>query len=112
MVHSVLRFIGTALAVALTVKLVPGISVQGGWETILLVAFVWSLIALIVKPILHILTFPITILTFGLFAFVLNALLFWAMTLIVPGFIITGFWAAFLGALVLSLVTWLIHQVF
>ena len=109
--HPVLRYLGTVAAVALTINLVPGISYTGGWETILLVAVAWSVIAVVIKPVLHILTLPITIVTFGLFALVLNAILFYAMQMIVPGFAVAGFWSAMLGALVLSVFTWLINHI-
>lgn len=110
--HTALKFLGTLVAVFLTVSLVPGIIVEGGWPTILLVALVWSLISMFVKPVLTILTLPITILTFGIFSIILNALLFWAVAAIVPGFSVAGFWTAVLGAIVLSLVSWLIQKVF
>lgn len=114
--HTILKFLGTVAAVYLTVSIVPGVEIAGDltgevWTTTLLVAVVWSVISMIIKPVLGILTLPITIITLGLFSFVLNALLFWAMTLIVPGFVVTGFLAAFLGAIVLSVLTWLIHKV-
>jgi putative membrane protein len=109
--HTVLRYLGTVAAVYLTVTLVPGVSVSGGWITILLVALVWSVITMVIRPVLKILTLPINILTVGLFSFVLNALLFWAMTLVVPGFIVAGFVPALLGALVLSILSWLIHLI-
>ena len=109
--HFVLRYLGTVAAVILTVRLVPGIAIEGGWETTLLVALVWSVIMLVVKPVLSILTLPITIITLGLFSFILNALFFWAMTLLVPGFVVEGFWSALLGSLVLSIFTWLIHKI-
>ena len=109
--HTVLRYFGTVAAVYLTVSLVPGIAVAGGWTTLLIVALVWSVIVMVIKPILTILTLPISIITLGLFSFILNAVLFWAMTLIVPGFIVAGFLPALLGAFVLSILTWLIHQV-
>lgn len=108
--HTVLRYLGTVAAVLLTVNLVPGITVSGGWTTVLLVALVWSVISMVIRPVLSILTLPITILTFGLFSFVLNALLFWGMTLIVPGFAVAGFVSALLGALALSLLSWFIHK--
>jgi len=107
----ILQYLGTVAAVILTAYLVPGISTGGSWLTILLLALVWSVIVSVIKPILLVITLPITILTFGLFSFVVNALLFWAMTLIVPGFAVAGFWTALLGALVLSILSWLIHQV-
>jgi putative membrane protein len=106
-----LRYLGTVAAILLTVYIVPGIYVTEGWITILLAALVWSVVTLLIKPILSILTLPITILTFGISALIINALLFWAMTLIVPGFTIAGFWAALLGVIVLSILSWLIHFV-
>ena len=109
--YFVLRYLGTVAAVMLTVNLVPGITAEGGWPTLFLVALVWSVIVMVIKPVLTVLTLPITIITLGLFSFVLNALLFYAMTLVVPGFAVAGFIPALLGALVLSLLTWLIHKV-
>lgn len=103
------RYVGTVAAILLTVHIVPGIY-DSGWEATLLAALVWSVISMVIKPVLKILTLPITIVTFGLFSFVLNALLFWLMALLVPGFAVAGFWAALLGALVLSILVWLIHQ--
>ncbi len=108
--RTVLKYLGPVAAVLLTVNLVPGIYVTGGWTTILLAALVWSVLTMVIRPVLTILTLPITIITFGLFSFVLNALLFYAMALIVPGFEVSTFLAALLGALVLSVLTWLIHK--
>src|SRR4051812_18920726 len=103
------RYLGTVAAIVLTVHIVPGIY-ETGWEAVLLAALVWSVISMTIRPILSILTLPITIITFGLFSFVLNALLFMLMAYIVPGFSVAGFWAALLGAFVLSILNWLIHQ--
>lgn len=108
---TILSFLGTAAAVFITVNLVPGISVAGGWMTILLLALVWSVITMVIRPVLQILTLPITVITIGLFSFVLNALLFWTMELIVPGFDVQGFVPALLGAVVLSLVNWGIQKI-
>lgn len=110
--HLLLRFCAVAVAVYLTVNLVPGISIASGWTTLLLVSLVWSVIITVIKPVLSILSLPITIITLGLFSLILNALLFWAMELIVPGFDIAGFWPALLGSIVLSLFSWLIEKVF
>jgi putative membrane protein len=114
--HFILRFLGTVAAVLLTIYLVPGVHAtglpgQGGWLTILLVALVWSVITMVIKPVLTILTLPITLITFGIFSLILNALLFWAMALLVPGFSVDGFFPALLGAIVLSILSWLIHFV-
>ena len=108
--ETILKYLGTVAAVVLTLSIVPGLS-SADWLTTFLIALVWSVIVVVIKPVLRILTLPITIITFGIFSLVLNALLFWAMTLIIPGFMVAGFWSAFLGALVLSLLSWLIHQI-
>ena len=107
----IFQYLGIVAAVYLTISLVPGVSSTGGWITVLLTALVWSVITMVIRPVLQILALPVTIITFGLFSFILNALLFWAMTLIVPGFIVAGFWSALLGALVLSILSWFIHKV-
>lgn len=109
--HKLFAFLGTAAAVFITVNLVPGISLAGGWRPILFVALAWSVITMIIRPVLQILTLPITVLTIGLFSFVLNALLFWAMELVVPGFDVQGFVPALLGAIVLSVANWFIQKV-
>ncbi len=109
--HLLFRYLGTAAAIYLTINIVPGIGVAGGWPTILLIALVWSVIVMVIRPVLTILTLPITILTLGLFSFVLNAFLFYAMTWIVPGFEVAGLLPAVLGALVLSILSWFIHKV-
>lgn len=108
--HFLLRYIGVVVAVILTVNVVPGVSVSGGWETMFLVALVWSVIVVVIRPVLKLLALPITILTLGLFSLILNALLFWGMTFLVPSFVVAGFWSALLGALVLSILTALIHK--
>ena len=109
--HLLLKFVGTLAAIVLTVHLVPGVDVAGGWETMLLAALVWTVITMVIRPVLTILTLPITIVTFGIFALVLNVLLFWTMSLVVPGFVIDGLWPALLGAVVLSILSWLINKV-
>ncbi len=109
--HIVLKYLGTVAGVALTINVVPGISVAGGWPTIFLVALAWSVIVMVVRPVLSILTLPITVITLGLFSFVLNALLFWAMTLLIPGFMVAGFFPALFGAIVLSILSWLIDKI-
>ncbi|MDP2648556.1 MAG: phage holin family protein [Patescibacteria group bacterium] len=109
--HTVLRYLGVVVAVVLTVNIVPGVHVTGGWETTLLVALAWSVIVAVIRPVLALLTLPITIITFGLFSFILNALLFWAMAYLVPGFVVAGFLSALIGAVVLSILVWLIHQI-
>lgn len=82
-------------------EVVPGISISG-WYAAIIAALVLGLLNALVKPVLLFLTFPITIVTLGLFVFIINALLFWFASSFLDGFAVTGFWAAFFGALLMS----------
>jgi len=108
---TILGIIGRAVAVYLTLSFVPGLSYSGGWVTIFIIAIVWALISLVIRPVLSILTLPINILTIGLFSLVLNGVLFWCMTFFIPEFHIMGLFPAILGALVLSILTSLIGMI-
>ena len=92
-----------ALAFYITSYIIPGV-VIGGWQTLLVIAVVWGILTVGIKPILVILTLPINILTLGLFTFVINAILLLMMSNIVPGFHINGFGTALLAAIVLTIV--------
>jgi putative membrane protein len=74
--------------------------------TALVVALVLGLVNAFIRPILILLTLPVTILTLGFFILVINALLFWAVASFLEGFHVAGFWSAFWGAIVYSLVSW------
>jgi len=78
--------------------------VISGWQTLLVIAVVWGILTIIIKPILIILTLPINIGTLGLFTFVINAVLLLITSNIVPGFIIEGFGTALLASIVLTIV--------
>jgi len=76
------------------------------FTTALIVALILSIVNTIIRPILFLLTLPITVLTLGLFIFVLNGLMLWMAASFVTGFIIAGFWPAVFGAIVYSLISW------
>ncbi|MBI4426815.1 MAG: phage holin family protein [Candidatus Kerfeldbacteria bacterium] len=95
-----LRWLLNSLLILVLPYIVPGISVANFW-TALLVALVFGILNALVKPILIILTLPVTILSLGLFVFILNAILLWFTSTIVKGFEIRNFSAAVLAALVL-----------
>ena len=78
-------------------------------ETLLLAALIIGLVNSVVKPILLVLTIPITVLTLGLFYLVLNGLMLYLVAGLTPGFTIAGFGSAFVGALIVSLVSTLLH---
>ena len=76
------------------------------FTTALVVALILSIVNTIIRPILFVLTLPITVLTLGLFIFVLNGLLLWFVASFVSGFSIAGFWPAVFGAIAYSLISW------
>ena len=76
--------------------------------TALVVALVLGLVNAVIRPLLILLTLPVTILTLGFFILVINALLFWAVASFVEGFQVAGFWPAFWGAILYALVSWAI----
>src|SRR4051812_30704048 len=97
------QLIVTALAVIVTSLLLPGVHIDGAL-TAVVVAAVLSFLNAIVKPILILLTIPITLFTFGFFLLVINALIILVTAQLVPGFKVDGFWIALLFSLILSLV--------
>jgi putative membrane protein len=111
MVKMILHVVAVAVALLLIAHFIPGISVAN-FTTALVVALVWGLVGLTVRPLLGLLTLPITILTLGLFSFVLNALLFWLVAVFVPGFEVSGFIPALEGSVILSVLTGIIHAAF
>ena len=83
----------------------PGIAVASFW-TAMVAALVLGLVNTIIRPILILLTLPATLLTLGLFIFVINGLLFWFVGSFVQGFTVSGFWPGVGGAIVYSIVSW------
>jgi putative membrane protein len=104
------RLVVNTAAVFLAANLVPGIAVSG-FPVALLAGLILGFVNAIIKPILFVLTLPFTIVTLGLFIFVVNAICLALVAWLVPGFTISGFWAAFFGAIVISLISWLLHAI-
>lgn len=98
------RWLVNALALLAAAYLVPGIVVESIYIA-LIAALLLGLVNAFLRPVLFILTLPITILTLGLFTFVLNALLFWFVASFVDGFEVDGFLAALVGSLLVSIVS-------
>lgn len=103
-----IRWALNAAALMLVPELVGGISVTS-FTTALAAAIVISLLNALIRPILLVLTLPITALTLGLFILVINALMFWIAASFIGGFHVADFWAALWGALVYSILTWLVN---
>ncbi|UXP32122.1 phage holin family protein [Reichenbachiella agarivorans] len=98
-----IRLILSAIAVLICTYILPGAQVDGFW-TALVVAGVLAVVNILFKPIFVILTIPITLFTLGLFLLVINTLMIMLVSALVPGFIVDGFWWAFLFSLVLSVI--------
>ncbi len=107
----IIRILISAVAVYVAASFVPGVTVTGGIGTYLIVAIVLGFLNAFVKPILTILTIPITIITLGLFLLVLNVLMVYLTAYLVSGFAVSGFIAALLFSIVVSVVTALIDAI-
>jgi putative membrane protein len=103
----ILRVLVNAATIALAAALIPGMHLAGATPA-LLAGVVLGLINALVRPVLVILTFPLTLLTLGLFLLVLNGFCLALTAWLVPGFEIDGFLAAVLGALLVSVVSWVL----
>ncbi|SDV50317.1 phage holin family protein [Chitinasiproducens palmae] len=102
-----LTWLINALALLIIPYLIPSIRIRG-FGTALLIAVVLGLINTLLRPVLVLLTLPVTILTLGLFILVINALLFQFAAWLLKGFEVRGFWAAFFGAILYSIISWVL----
>ena len=100
-----LLWILNAVALLAVTWLLPTIQISG-FGTALVAALVLGFINTLVRPVLALLTLPITLLTLGIFYLVLNGLLFWLASAMLPGFDIEGFWSAVFGAILYGLIAW------
>lgn len=102
--YVLLRWIAFALVIMLTAWIIPGITVENFWAA-LIVAVVLGIINAFIKPALQLITLPINILTLGIFGLILNALLLMFAGWVSPGFEVDGFLSAFIGSIVISLLS-------
>ena len=104
-----LLWILNGVALLIVAYLLPGIVVTG-FGSALIAAVVLGLLNVLVKPVLILLTLPVTIVTLGLFLFVINALVFWFVGSILSGFRVEGFWWAVIGAILYSVISSLLQS--
>jgi putative membrane protein len=104
MTRFLIHWLVIALALWVTAFILPGVTIEST-TALAIAAIVLGLVNALVRPILTILTFPITILTLGLFYLLVNGFTFFLATKVVPGFAVSSYWWAVLGALVVSLVS-------
>lgn len=98
----IVRWLLLSAALLLVANLYPGVSVSSFWAA-MVAALVLGLLNTLVRPLLVLLTLPVTMLTLGLFLFVINALMFWSAASVLSGFNVTGFGAALIGSVIYSL---------
>ncbi|GAB3082587.1 phage holin family protein [Corynebacterium aquatimens] len=111
MVRFITDIIVTILALWLVTAIVPGVEVNGGVGSFIWVALVFMFVNAVISPILHTLSLPLKIVTFGIFSLLVNTLLF-SITGWLSGLNISGFWAAFFGAIVMTIALWIVEGIF
>ncbi len=99
---TIVRWMLLAAALLLVAQLYPGVTVKS-FGAALIAAFVLGLLNTLVRPLLVLLTLPVTLITLGLFLFVINALMFWSAASVLDGFGVAGFGAALIGSVLYSL---------
>jgi len=103
----ILRWLINALALYLTALVLPGIELRGIGAT-LIAAAILGIVNAVIRPLLLLFTLPLNILTLGLFTFVVNALMLLLTSAVVPGFAVRDFWSALVGAVVLSVISFVL----
>jgi putative membrane protein len=106
-----IRWMVTTVAVFVAEKLIPGIDC-GSLSALLGASLLLGIANAFVRPLLLLLSIPFIILTMGLFIFVVNALLLLFVSHLIPSFEVSGFWSAFFGAIIISIVSWLLSSFF
>jgi putative membrane protein len=104
----IIKWLLSAVALLAVAYIYPGVQINN-FGVALIAAAIVGLLNMVVRPVLVVLTLPVTIVTLGLFLFVINALLFWAASGLLGGFQVNGFWAALIGSLIYSLLGLLIE---
>jgi putative membrane protein len=109
-VRLIIKWILMAVVIGIVAAITPGITVHGGFLTLLWIALIFGLVDAIVGPILRLLSLPLIVLTLGLFLLVINAALLGLTAWLTSKLDIDGFWPAVLGGLLISIFSWAIDQ--
>ncbi len=107
-----LSILANAVALFATAYVVPGITFAGSWVQLVVAGAIFGLLNLLVRPVALFLSMPALVLTLGLFYFVLNGLLLWGFSKLMPGYDVDGLWAGILGSLVIMVVNWVTSLLF
>ena len=106
-----LHIVGNAVGLLAT-TIVPGITFTGNWLNLLVGGAIFGLFNLIVRPLAIFISLPLMILTLGIFYFILNGLLLWGASKLIPGYNVSGLWPGILGSFVIAIVNWAVGALF
>jgi len=105
-----IRLLINMVTIMIVAYLFPRLIRVDSWVSALAAAFLLGIVNAIIRPIFVLLTLPLTILTLGLFLLVINGLMLWLVAGLVGGFQVSGFWGAFFGSILISLVSWILSR--
>jgi putative membrane protein len=106
----IVRLIINMVAILLISYLFPGLIWVDSFWAALMSAFLLGIVNAIIRPILVLLTLPLTLVTLGLFLLIINGLMLWLVSALVSGFHVSGFWGAVLGSILISIVSWILSR--
>lgn len=110
MKNLLIRWVGLAAAFWVSAALIGGITITGGFGSYLWIALVFGLVNAVLGTIVRVVTFPLTVLTFGLFLLIINTLMLYITAQITDALDVDGFWPAFLGALVITVISSILNK--
>jgi putative membrane protein len=108
--YFIVRLLITMVAILIIAYLVPKVIQVNSWMAALVAAFCLGVANTFIRPLLVLLTLPLTLVTFGIFLLVINGLLLWLVSAIVQGFEVNGFVGALIGAILISIVSWILSR--
>lgn len=107
----ILRWLILSVSVFVASRAISGIIIDPIWVS-LIVGACLTLFNMFIKPIINILTLPINIITLGIFSLVINGAIFWYLSTFIDGFVVSSFYSAFVGSLIIFVVNWLLTKIF
>ena len=106
--YFIVRLLINMVAILIIAYLLPKVILVESWMAALVAAFLLGVVNTFIRPLLVLLTLPLAVVTFGFFLLVINGLLLWLVSALVPGFHVSGFWGALVGAILISIVSWIL----
>jgi putative membrane protein len=108
--HFIIRLLINMVAIMVIAYLLPKVIGVDSWLAALVAAFLLGVVNTFIRPLVILLTLPLTVVTFGVFLLVINGLLLWLVSAVVRGFHVNGFWGAVIGSILISIVSWILSS--